>query len=228
MAVAKTKKSSGMSTDILVFIMVILMSIAANMPEEYTVGIDRRYLIAGLIGIVGVSLIMYLKFLLVLSVVVLAVGANLPEQIASELHINTTVMLFALVVMVVVSFANHFFNLPTSGSAQQKAANSASSNAHGGTALFGAIAKGRLPTVKALLTQGVSSNMKTKTGQTALMYAAYKGYGDIVQLLLDNGADLDAVDAKGKSALMFAQERGYTRVAELLKASSTQNKQRAI
>lgn len=205
--------------------MVILMTIAANLPEEYTVGIDRRYLIAGLIGIVGVSLIMYLKFLLVLSVAVLVVGANLPEQIAAELHINTTVMMFALVVMIFVSFANHFFNLPTGVTRADAPART--SNVHGGTAMFGAIAKGRLPTVKALLSQGVSPNIKTKSGQTALMYAAYKGYGDVVQLLLDNGADVNAVDAKGKSALLFAQERGYSRVVDLLKGAGANAGSRA-
>ncbi|MDH5633987.1 MAG: ankyrin repeat domain-containing protein [Gammaproteobacteria bacterium] len=204
--------------DIGMVLMVTLMSVAANLPDTFEINFDKRYLLAALMGIVGVSLIKYLKFALVLVVVVLAVGANLPEHMASEMNVNQNVMLFALVAMVIVSLANHAFKLPT-GLEQTR---SQTDRGPGGSALYGAISKGRLSTVKAILDQGVNVNIRTPSGQTPLMFASYKGFGDIIQLLIDRGADIHAKDKDGKTALNFATQKGYTRAVDLLRSSGAQ------
>ena len=211
-----TGKKSAFS-DFAVITMVVLMSIAANLPTDIDVGFDRRYLLAGLIAIVVVALIKYLTFTFVLVVAILAIGANLPANIAAELGIDKNVMMFALVAMVIISLANQIFKLPLGVTQTEKTKRT--SNTHGAAALYSAISKGRLPTVRALLDQGVSANIRTSDGQTPLIYASAKGYSDVIQLLLAHGADVAARRQDNKTALKIATEMGYTRVADLLKGA---------
>lgn len=203
--------------DAMIVSLVVLMSIAANLPDDMAFNFDKKYLLFGLIGIVGVSLIRYLKFTLILVIFVLALGANLPDQMAAELGIHRGIMMFALGAMVFVSFANHMFKLPQGLSKDQEAL-AERSHLHGANALFNAIGKGRLGSVRALLQQGVNPNVKTKAGQTPLMYATAKGYGDIIQLLVSRGADIKAADSEGLTAISIAEKKGYTRLVEFYKS----------
>ena len=197
-------------------IVVILLSIGANLPAEWTsaINFDRRYLLGGLIAVVGVALVRYLKFTLILVIVALAAGANLPADIAREFGIDPQISLLGLVAMIVISLSNRVLKLPTG---LEKSGRSKS--AHGAAALFTAILKGRIAVVQSLLNQGVNVNVRTISGKTPLMAAAYKGYSDIVQMLLDNGADVNAKDGRGDTALKISVRGGYTRIVELLKKS---------
>ena len=191
-----------------------LLAIGANLPLELTerFSIDRRYFLAGLVGIVGIALVRYLKLALLLLVVFLAIGANLPAEIAKEFGVEPQMMLLGLVAMVVISLSNRIWKLPTgldkSGRPQ---------SVHGTAALFNAILKGRIAVVQHLIKQGVNVNCKTVSGKTPLMAAAYKGYSDIVQLLLDNGGDVRMKDSRSDTALKMAVRGGFTRIAEQLK-----------
>lgn len=195
-------------------VVVGLLAIGANLPLELTeqFSIDRRYFLAGLVGVVGVALVRYLKFALLLLVVFLAIGANLPEEIAKEFGVEPQMMLLGLVAMVVISLSNRLLKLPTglekSGRPQ---------SVHGSVALFNAILKGRIAAVENLIKQGVNVNCKTVSGKTPLMAAAYKGYSDIVQLLLDHGSDVRLKDSRGDTALKMATRGGFTRIADQLK-----------
>ncbi len=195
---------------------VALMSAGANLPQDLadSWGIDRRFLLGGLVLLVAVSLVRYLKFTLVLVVAILAIGANLPADIATEFGIDRNVMTFALIAMVVVSLASRFFKIPT-GVEKQKTTTSR----HGAVALFNAVAKGQLSVAQSLLKTGVNVNVKTTDGITPLMAAAHKGYSDLAKILVDNGADVNARDRKGNTAMTIALSHGYTRTAELLKTS---------
>jgi len=191
-----------------------LLAIGANLPLAVTenLNIDRKYFIIGLIAVVGVSLIRYLKFTLILIVFFLAIGANLPEEIAKEFNIDKQYMLLGLVGMVVISLSNRVLKLPTGLDTSGR-----SKSSHGAAALFNAILKGRIAVVQSLISQGVNVNIKTVSGKTPLMAAAYKGYSDIVQLLLDNAADVNLKDARGDTALKIATRAGFTRTVEILK-----------
>ena len=195
-------------------IVVILLSIGANLPHEWTdfISFDRRYLLGGLIAVVGVALVKYLKFTLILVIVVLAAGANLPGDIAREFSIDPQISLLGLVAMIVISLSNRVLKLPTGLEKSGR-----SKTAHGAAALFTAILKGRIAVVQSLLNQGVNVNVTTISGKTPLMAAAYKGYSDIIQMLLDNNADVNAKDGRGDTAMKIATRGGYTRIAELLK-----------
>ena len=137
---------------------VALLSIGANLPREWTdlINLDRRYLLGGLIAVIGVALVKYLKFTLILVVVLLAIGANLPADVAKEFNIDPQIMLFGLVAMIVTSLINRVLKLPTG---LEKGGRS--KMAHGAAALFTAILKGRIAVVQWLLDQGVSANART-------------------------------------------------------------------
>jgi hypothetical protein len=189
------------------------MSVGANLPEQFARdwGIDRRVLLGGLIALVGISLVRYLKFTLVLVVVILTAGANLPAEIANELGVNRDIMLFALVAMVVISLASRIFKMPTGLETGPK------TRPHGAVALFHAVTRGHVSVVQQLLKAGVNVNVRTSDGQTPLMVAAAKGYSDLAKVLLDGGADANVIDSTGKTALKVALEHGYTRTAEILR-----------
>ncbi|MFQ5754519.1 MAG: ankyrin repeat domain-containing protein [Acidiferrobacterales bacterium] len=193
---------------------VALMSVGANLPQELAEswGIDRRFLLGGLVALVAVALVRYLKFTLVLVVAILAIGANLPAGIAAEFGIDRNIMTFALIAMVIVSLASRLFKIPT-GIEKQRTTTSR----HGAVALFNAVAKGQLSVAQSLVKTGVNVNVKTLDGTTPLMAAAHKGYSDLAKILVDCGADVNARDRKGNTAMMIALSRGYTRTAELLK-----------
>jgi hypothetical protein len=198
------------------------LALGANLPEDISavLSIDRRLLLAGLLAVVGVSLVRYLKFTLILVIALLAVGANLPEGIAKEFGIDTQIALLALVVMIVVSLSNKVLKLQ---SGLDKSSRPAS--AHGAAALFNAILKGRTAVVQTLMQQGVNVNIRTVSGKTPLMAAAYKGYSDIAQLLVDHGADVNVRDGKGDTALKIATRNGYTRIVDLLKKAGAKSEE---
>ncbi len=200
-------------------VVVMLMSLGANLPRGFAEqwGIDRKYLLGGLVVLVGISLVRYLKFTLILVVVILTVGANLPAEIAEELHVNADIMLFALVAMVVVSLASLMFKLPTGLDDSGK-----TKRAHGTVALFNAVLRGHVSVAQQLLKAGVNVNVRTMNGQTPLMAAAGKGYSDLVKVLVDGGADVNAMDGRGDTAHKIALESGYTRAAEILKEAGAQ------
>ena len=195
-------------------LIVVLLSIGANLPDQLTsfINFDRRYLLFGLIAVIGVALVRYLKFTLILVIVALAAGANLPSDIANEFGFDPQISMLGLVAMIVISLSNRVLKLPTGLEKSGR-----SKTAHGAAALFTAILKGRIAVVQSLLGQGVNVNVRTISGKTPLMAAAYKGYSDIVQMLLENGADVNAKDGRGDSALKIAVRGGYTRIVELLK-----------
>lgn len=196
---------------------VALLSIGANLPTEWidVLSIDRRFLLGGLIAVIGVALVRYLKFTLILVIVILAAGANVPADIAKEFGIDPQISLLGLVAMIVISLSNRLLKLPTGLEKSGR-----SKTAHGAAALFTAILKGRIAVVQSLLNQGVNVNVRTVSGKTPLMAAAYKGYSDIVQMLLDNGADVNAKDGRDDTAEKIAERGGYTRIVELLKKNA--------
>jgi len=198
---------------IFVFI-VALLALGANLPTEWVqiASVDQRYLLVGLMAIVGVSLVRYLKFSLILVVAILAMGANMPQELAARFGIDTNILLLALVAMIVMSLSNRLLKLPTGLEKKQGA-----KSTHGAAALFNAIVNGRLATVEALIAAGANVNVRTVNGTTPVMVAASKGYSDIVKALLDQGSDPSAKKSDGVTALAIAEHAGFNRTADLLR-----------
>lgn len=202
------------SKDWVFVIVVALLALGANLPAEWVqvASVDQRYLLVGLMAIVGVSLVRYLKFSLILVVAILAMGANMPQDLAAKFGIDTNILLLALVAMIVMSLSNRLLKLPTGLEKKQGA-----KSTHGAAALFNAIVNGRLATVEALIAAGANVNVRTVNGTTPVMVAASKGYSDIVKALLDQGSDPGAKKSDGVTALAIAEHAGFNRTADLLR-----------
>jgi hypothetical protein len=213
-SVAKKIRISGLTKDVALVGLVTLMSIGANLPESFmaNIGINQTYLLIGLVAVVAVSLVRYLKFTLVLVIAILAVGANLPNELAQEIGVDPQIMLFALVAMVATSFVNFIIKLPK-GVKPIAQINSM----HGSRTLCHAASKGHASMVYSLISAGINPNFKDEKGQLPLVVAAGHGQALVVKLLLDNGADVFAKDASGVSALESAAKAGFSQTALLLK-----------
>lgn len=191
---------------------VIIMSIAANLPSVILPwGVDRKYLLVGLVMLVAISLVRYLQFALVLAVVILAIGANLPVELSEELNINPMVMLIGLIAMVVVSFINYRLKLPKGAKPLVKV-----DNANAARALCNAAVRGRTPMVYTLLSVGMDVNARDSQGNTPLMLAAANGHTETVKLLLTNGADMHTKNRVGHTALAAAVQGGFQQTAAVL------------
>lgn len=214
MAISSLFKISGVTRDIALVGLVTLMSIGANLPESFLaqVGINSTYLLIGLVAVVAVSLVRYLKFTLVLVIAILAVGANLPNDLAREIGVDPQIMLFALFAMVATSFVNFIIKLPK-GVKPIAQVNSL----HGARTLCHAAAKGHASMVYSLISAGINPNFMDELGQLPLVVAAANGQALVVKLLLDNGADVHAKDKSGNTAVMAATQAGYSQTALLLK-----------
>ena len=75
------------------------------------------------------------------------------------------------------------------------------------TALIGAVIKGHMETVQALLAAGADVNAKDNDGDFALMFAARNGHTETVQILLAAGAEVNAKNNNGDIALMYSVEK---------------------
>lgn len=207
-------KISGLTKDIALIGVVTVMSIGANLPESFMaqVGINQTYLLVGLVAVVAVSLVRYLKFTLVLMISIMAVGANLPGDMAKEIGIDPQIMLFALLAMVATSFVNFIIKLPK-GVKPIAQINSM----HGSRTLCHAASKGHASMVYSLISAGINPNFKDEKGQLPLVVAAVNGQALVVKLLLDNGAQVMAQDGSGVNAIEAATRAGFSQTALLLK-----------
>ncbi len=212
------------SRDRWLLILVVLMSAAANLPESWTsdVSLDKKWLLVGLMLIIAVSLVRYVRTGLILVTAVLVLGANLPAELAGYFNIDPAVMLYTLGIMVAIPLANRYLKLPTGLEPKQVA-----KTAYGAKALFHAVLKGNVPVVQTLIDSGVNVNVRTVSGKTPLMAAAFRGYTDIAQLLISAGADIHSMDRDGSTALTVAQNHGYSRIVALLKIANEKEREKA-
>lgn len=190
-----------------------MMSVAANLPQELSIlsGVDRKYLLAGLLIVVTIALVRYSRFVLVAAVFILAVGANLPQDIVEILNVDSRILMGSLIAIVLLSLANRIIKLPTGLDKPQGFLTE-----HGSVALFGAISRRRARSVRSLINSGANVEARSEQGLTPLMLAASKGYDEIVLLLKIKGADLNAVDAGGHTASQLAGNAGYENTVNIL------------
>ncbi len=204
--------------------LVVLMSVVANLPDSMSdyIAIDKKWLVIGLLVIVAVSLVRYVRTGLILVTAVLVMGANLPAELAEYFNLDPAVMLYTLGIMIAIPLANRYFKLPTGLEPKQVA-----KTAYGAKALFHAVLKGNVPVVQSLIDSGVNVNVRTVSGKTPLMASAFRGYTDIAQLLISAGADIHSMDREGNTALTVAQNHGFSRIVALLKIANEKEREKA-
>jgi hypothetical protein len=140
--------------EVIILAIVLLLSITANLPDSI-VGdfINKDILLSVLATVIVIALFRYLRWMLFLIVTILALGANLPEQLAAVVHVDSVVMVATLVVLVLISLLNHVFKLlPT------EAAIKRTDSSHSRKAVLEAVKTGNLNKLKRLLKMNVEVN----------------------------------------------------------------------
>lgn len=196
------------------FLVILLMSIAASFGGGYLAHwVDRRAVLVTLAVFVAVAMIQHLKMALVAVILILAIGANLPHDMAQALGVSQDALIASLGLLVAVSLLNSRFGLlPTESARGRKHLAEIAELRH---ALMVAVSKGDVPTLNKLLAMNTGVNF-TEDGKTPIHLAAEKGYSDVVQVLLEHGANFRAKDAEGKTPLEIALTKKYGRTTDIL------------
>jgi len=199
------KLNSKRVREIALVVVVALAATLANLPEETLerFDVDRGLLLGSLALVVFIALFLYLKFQFFFLVVLLAVAANMPGEVAESLGISTLPLVIAMATMDL---------LPTGIEKKPR-----EQSAEGIKVLFYAIEKGNLIYAQKVLSQNFDPNLVAENGYTPLMYAAARGDSKMVELLLRNGADVNVVSTEGDTAIELALRIGSQECADILK-----------
>ena len=201
--------------EVALFGLIALTAILANLPEDYArqLGIRHDYLYAALVGAVVIGLFLYLKFFFFVAVVLLILGANLPEQIAQGIGISKIPLILALLAMIGVSLINTVVKLLPTGLEPKPREKSP----EGVRALLYAIDKNNVVYGQRVLAMNFDPNLHHENGYTPLAYAALRGDPQMVEMLLRNGADPGLTTREGETPVELALRAGHNGVADLLK-----------
>jgi len=206
--------------EIALVVVVALTATLANLPEDLLERFDfNRDLLLGTLALtVFIALFLYLKFQFFFLVVLLAVAANMPREIADSLGISTTPLVIAMATMVGFSLINYVVDLLPTGLEKKPKEQSV----EGVKVLFYAIEKGNLAYAQKILAQNFDPNLVAENGYTPLMYAAARGDSKMVDLLLRNGANVNTVSKDGDTAIELALRIGAQECADILKKARTE------
>ncbi len=206
--------------EVALFSLIALTAIFANLPAEIIseLGINHDYLIAALGCAVVIGLFLYLRFFFFVSVVLLILGANLPEQIAARLDISKVPLIIALSAMIGASLINSMVRLLPTGLERKPKEKSL----EGVRAMFYAIEKNNVAYGQKVLSMDFDPNLHHDNGYTPLAYAAMKGNPQMVEMLLRNGADPAQTTRDGDTAVELALRMGHNEVADALKHARQQ------
>jgi hypothetical protein len=198
----KMTKINFKTSEVIILLAASVMSFLANVPDSILGNmVDKKIVLTALITLVVVAMFRYLQMLLLLTISILAIGANLPEEMATALGISQPALLISLGVMVAITLANRVLNwLPTEKDASKSEVRDVRKD------MLTAIAKGDKATLQSLLLMNPGVNFSLN-GTTPLHLAAEKGYPDIVRLLIGYGADFRKKNAYGKTPLEVALAR---------------------
>lgn len=205
------------STEFYLFLLVALLSVAANLPAAI-IGkyIDQRTLLIVLAAVVVIALFRYLRLLLFLCVAALALGANIPERLSEVLGINQTIMLAFLVLIVLIPMANRFLKLPAENDAEKKRKAPKLDSSESRKAVLIAISRGNVKRLKWFHSHNTELNF-VENGVSPATLAAEKGDSQVMQLLIYYGVNLNVTDHAGRSPLEIAESNGFSRTAEIIR-----------
>jgi len=197
------------------FALIALTAILANLPEGYgkRLGLDRELLLAILGCGVIIGLFLYLRFFFFLSVVLLILGANMPDQIADSFGISKIPLILALVAMIGISLINAVVKLMPTGLEPKPREKSPEAV----RALLYAIEKNNVVYGQKVLSMNFNPDLHHENGYTPLAFAALKGSAQMVEMLLRNGADPALPTREGETPVELALRGGHQEVADALK-----------
>jgi hypothetical protein len=198
-------------------VIAVALAVLPNLNFEITRswGISQEALLWPLLALVLFVLFRYARFALLISVIALGIGANLPQQIGLQLGVDPAVLQITLGLMLLLWLFNaafHFLPSQVTADVIRRVRTQETS------AIMGAIYNGNTSEVDRLLKAGVSANLRNDQERTPLMLAVALGYQDIARLLMKYGADVTVRDARGETALSIATRREQEEMVSLLVA----------
>ena len=202
--------------DIAATILVVIAAVVANLPQHLLINVDREYIIGALVGILAIAMMKYLRVTMVILILALIIGANIPNSIVGEFAYTPWVLVAALCVFVAATSANYFLKVPKWLDPNSDA-DPAVSRLHSADAIFSAVEKGRESSVSALLSQGIDPDVRGQHNETPLMLAASLNNERLVQVLLNAGADVTLKNSDGHTALNIAKNEDYVQIVALLR-----------
>jgi energy-coupling factor transporter transmembrane protein EcfT len=206
------------ASEIVALLIVTFISFSANLPDHLLSHVvDRKLLLIALTVSVVIVLLQHLRLMLFIMIAVLAIGANLPEDLASVLGISQLSMVASLGFLVSISLLNYGFNVLPIEVEKQKLDTLDSRQA-----VLIAVTKGDLVNLHRLLTINVEINF-VQDGAMPIFIAAENGYADVMQILIHHGAKFRLQNEEGKTPMDIALSKGYTRTAEIIHHASEAN-----
>jgi uncharacterized protein len=212
--------------ELALFGLIGLTAVLANLPADYArgLGIDPDIMVAALACSAIVGLFLYLKFFFFLAVVLLILGANLPDQVAEGFGISRLPLILALLTMIGISLINHVIGLLPTGLEPRPKERSP----EGVRALFYAINRNNVAYAQKVLQMNMDPNLQHDSGHTPLAYAAMKGNPAMVAALLAGGADPALTTREGETPVELALRAGHAEVADLLKRARQEGGETAL
>ena len=100
--------------DFLLLLIITFISIVIIQPDDSVLnGIDKKYLLGGLVIVAAMALTHFSKIALIISVFILTMGANIPSEIALLMNIDSRFLFIALIGVLLQALANRLLKLPT-------------------------------------------------------------------------------------------------------------------
>lgn len=182
------------SSEVLILLAASTMSFLANLPDSILGNlVDRKTLLIALTTLVVVAMIRYLQMVFLLAISILAIGANLPADIATALGVSQLTLLVSLGIMVTIFLLNRTVKLLPTGEEAPS-----TMPAYTRQSLLAAIMMGDVVALRRLMAMNVDVNF-IEDGMTPLHLAAQQGNIEIMRMLIAQGADYRKNNSNGKS-----------------------------
>lgn len=194
---------------------VALLSVAANLPEAI-IGkvVDQKVLLLALSAVVIIALFRHLRILFFLSIIVLAIGANMPQRMADSLGVSQPILLGFLAAVVFIAILNRFFfRLPPE---REEALEDLKDTLELRKAILTAITRSNVKRLKWFLRHKANFDF-VENGQSPAIVAAETGNSEVMQLLIYNRVNVNVVAPDGRTPLQIAESLGFVRTAEIIK-----------
>ena len=223
------------SGEVWLLLIVSLMALCANLPAEMIGNVvERDLLLIALVVTIFISLFRYLRLMLFLTVSMLAIGANLPDQLANQLGLSRTALIIASGALVALSLLYKLYfqrkqdnKAPDENEFESTIEVPAAVSHFRDTfesrfSVLSAIIKGDFAALHQLLISDVEVNF-SQDRHIPIFLAVEKGGIDIVLLLLMHGAKLRIKNQHGLTPIDLALKLRFSRIAKILHYADTQN-----
>ena len=205
-------KYSGM----VVLFIVALLGLATYLINTFWANaINRNLLLIALAISIVIVLFRHPRLLLLVMVIALTTGANLPGEASTVFGYSQTVLVTSLALLVLISLLNYVFILLPTGDGRNAKLDTVVSR----KAVLKAIMENNKDRLAQLMEINVEINF-SHNGAVPILVAAEFGNIEILLMLAKYGVNFSILDEHGKTPLEIALANGFARAAEIIHYAS--------